>query len=244
MGITVKGIGAGNSNVDILPRLRLMASPYSFLATGARSMVSPNGAELVTAANGEVTINGDLTANNISGDGSGLTGFGPSQIPALDAGKIISGTLSPSRIPNIDASKITTGSLSIGRLDSVVAREDGVNTFTEKNTFRGDVKIGPSNAEVHAAGGVERLRIVRGLINANGTRAHGSGFTSTGSSFVKLITFDPPFSDTPTVTATSTGPQVSVQVSGVSATFVQFVSYDGNNLASSAGLNFIAVGPR
>jgi len=161
VGITVKGIGAGNSNVNILPRLRLMASPYSFLAKGARSLVSPNGAELVTAANGELTISGDVKADNISGNGAGLTGFGPGQIPNLDASKVNSGTLSSDRIPllpankipNLDASKITAGTLSDNRLSSTVARENEANTFTSKQTFRGDVKMGPSNAEVHATGG-------------------------------------------------------------------------------------------
>lgn len=34
VGLTVKGIGAGGTDVNILPRLRLMTSPYAFLARG------------------------------------------------------------------------------------------------------------------------------------------------------------------------------------------------------------------
>lgn len=32
VGITVKGIGAGGADVNILPRLRLLSSPYAWLA--------------------------------------------------------------------------------------------------------------------------------------------------------------------------------------------------------------------
>lgn len=39
-----------------------------------------------------------------------------SQIPGLDASKVISGTFSVSRIPNLDASKITSGVLTLARL--------------------------------------------------------------------------------------------------------------------------------
>jgi hypothetical protein len=45
VGLTVKGIGAGGTDVNILPRLRLLTSPYAFLA----SRVS--GAGVVTATN-------------------------------------------------------------------------------------------------------------------------------------------------------------------------------------------------
>jgi hypothetical protein len=42
VGITVNGIGAGGANVDILPRLRLMTSPYAFLAQNAVKLVQNN----------------------------------------------------------------------------------------------------------------------------------------------------------------------------------------------------------
>ena len=38
VGITVKGIGPANSDVNILPRLRLLTSPYAFLASKALSV--------------------------------------------------------------------------------------------------------------------------------------------------------------------------------------------------------------
>lgn len=38
VGITVKGIASGGGDLDILPRLRLLTSPFSFLANKARTM--------------------------------------------------------------------------------------------------------------------------------------------------------------------------------------------------------------
>jgi len=62
--------------VEIKPRLRLLTSPYAFLARSATALVSPNGSNLVTSANGEMRVNGTLTGN-----GSGLTGLTAGQIP-------------------------------------------------------------------------------------------------------------------------------------------------------------------
>lgn len=109
VGMTVKGIGSGGSDVNILPRLRLLSSPYSFLAKNASALVSPNGSELVTSANGVLTINGNVSATSVTGSGAGLTGLTASQIPNLNANKITSGTIASARIPNLNASKITSG---------------------------------------------------------------------------------------------------------------------------------------
>ena len=121
VGITVKGVGPGTppGDADILPRLRLLTSPYAFVAHSAANLVSPNGTNLASTANGELILNGALTVTGtITGNGSGLSGLAETQIPALtagkipalDASKITTGTFSSAdRIPNLDASKITTG---------------------------------------------------------------------------------------------------------------------------------------
>ena len=68
VAITVKGIGSGGANVDILPRLRLMTSPYSFLAQSAVKLVQDNGAgtDLLTSSGNLLTLNGsiDMTVGN------------------------------------------------------------------------------------------------------------------------------------------------------------------------------------
>jgi hypothetical protein len=55
IGITVNGITTPNS--EVAPRLRLLASPYAFLAANANAVVSSSGQELITTANGFVGIN-------------------------------------------------------------------------------------------------------------------------------------------------------------------------------------------
>jgi hypothetical protein len=82
VGFTVKGIGSGGADVDILPRARMMSAPYAFLAsravlatlaetaTNAISAVklinNSTGADLVTSTNTQVTIRGGLTVTNSS----------------------------------------------------------------------------------------------------------------------------------------------------------------------------------
>jgi hypothetical protein len=81
----------GGSPLNIAPRLRLISSPYSFLARTATALVSPNGSNLVTTANGVLTINGSLNATN------GFTGSGAS-LTALNASQLTSGTVPDARL--------------------------------------------------------------------------------------------------------------------------------------------------
>lgn len=60
MGLTVKGIGAGNTDVDIAPRLRFLSSPYAYLAMNARNVT---GTGVIASTNldpaiGLWTVNG------------------------------------------------------------------------------------------------------------------------------------------------------------------------------------------
>ena len=78
LGMTVVELGGA----EIVPRLRLMASPYAFLASGATKLVSSlTGADLVTSTGSGLTfngpINGKVTATAFSGSGTGLTGLAP-----------------------------------------------------------------------------------------------------------------------------------------------------------------------
>ncbi len=72
---TVKGIGSGGADVDILPRARMMSAPYAFLAsragvatlaeTAVKLSDSSSGTDLVTSANNVVTIAGRLKVNSV-----------------------------------------------------------------------------------------------------------------------------------------------------------------------------------
>lgn len=161
VGITVKGLvpGMPPTDADILPRLRLLSSPYAFAARSAVSLVSPNGVELVTSGNGELTVNGTITANgstltdldaaNIASGtlnsdrvpnldaGKLTTGkLDPDRVPNLDAGKLTTGTLDPDRVPNLDAGKLTTGMIADGRLPANVLRQNSAEP-----TFTGHVRV-------------------------------------------------------------------------------------------------------
>jgi hypothetical protein len=98
VGFTVKGIGSGGADVDILPRARMMSAPYAFLAsravlatlaetanvaltatraTNAISAVklinNSTGADLVTSTGTQVSVGGGITVTNNSTFNSNLT---------------------------------------------------------------------------------------------------------------------------------------------------------------------------
>jgi hypothetical protein len=205
---TVKGIGSGSpaADVTILPRLKLLSSPYAFLARNAGALISPNGNSLVTSANGQLTVNGTITGN-----GSGLTGLTASQIPNLDASKITSGTvasgrlsgtysgaltlnnsgnsftgngsgltgLTASQIPNLDASKITSGTVADARLTANVALRAGGNTFSGNQAFTaGDLALDNSHIIYgkNASGTVEGCLWPRWSDNVTYLNFGASGF--------------------------------------------------------------------
>src|SRR4051812_12808969 len=139
--ITVKGIGAGSpaSDVTILPRLRLLTTPYAFLArnaVGAASLVNNANGQIVTLNGNNVGINnanplsaldvnGTLTATAFAGNGANLQ--------SLNAANITSGTLNTNRVPTLDWSKIS-GTLPDARLSGNVALRANGNNFTGHQT--------------------------------------------------------------------------------------------------------------
>ncbi|MCP5526943.1 MAG: hypothetical protein H7A47_09070 [Verrucomicrobiales bacterium] len=148
IGITVKGLGA--TDLEIAPRLRLLTSPYSFLAQNAGALVSNAGGLVVTAASGSVGIktetpqadldvNGTARASAFVGNGAGLTGINAGnltsgtvpipQIPNLDASKITSGTLSTARIPGLSGAQIVSGVIGSARLPDLDASKTTTGTF-------------------------------------------------------------------------------------------------------------------
>lgn len=110
---------AGGEFTEILPRLRLLTSPYAFLASQARSLVNPDGDPLITADGGDVTVEGSLTTTqplsvpSVTGSGQNLT--------ELNAGNLSSGTVPLARLPGLPASQITSGTISQNRLTSLNA---------------------------------------------------------------------------------------------------------------------------
>lgn len=144
---TVRGIGTGGADVTIQPRLRLLASPYAFLAKSAGKIVSSAGTDLVTSSGNAVNVTGNLSLigslnlnGTLAGNGAGLTNLpnidaskiigvlGTAQIPSLDASKITSGVFAKAQIPNLDASNITSGSFIVPGIElQSFARIDGTH---------------------------------------------------------------------------------------------------------------------
>jgi len=81
--ITVKGIGSGSSDVVIKPRLRLMTSPYAFVAQNAI-----NAASLVNSTNSTVV--------NVSGSYVGINKLLPGAALDVNGNALVSGTLTAS----------------------------------------------------------------------------------------------------------------------------------------------------
>lgn len=106
LGITVTVSG---NPVNLLPRLRLLASPYAFLASQAGQLVNPStGAPYITSVAGNVNVTGTIVASG------GVSGLVPAQVPDLDAAKIVSGTFDDARL------SANVPLLSGGQLDPAV----------------------------------------------------------------------------------------------------------------------------
>ena len=133
IGMTVNN-PPGGPQPEIRPRLRLLASPYSFLAANANAIINASGAPLVTMSGTTVGINkpspnpssaldvgGTVTATAFAGGGAGLTG--------LTANNII-GTLSSSQLP-----------ADLARLDAITQTFTGYNAFNADTYFASHVTL-------------------------------------------------------------------------------------------------------
>lgn len=96
LGITVKGLG-GNNN-EILPRLRLLTSPYSFLARTANQLVASDGTSLINSDSSRLRISQPLqtTGGNTRGVSAvdlqvERTSTSPAQVASGDNSVIVGG---------------------------------------------------------------------------------------------------------------------------------------------------------
>lgn len=124
IGVSVR-FTAGGEFSDILPRLRLLTSPYSFLASQARAVVNPDGQSLLTAEGGQVTIAGSLAATHVAGNGASLT--------------------------NLNASQVSSGTIADARLPGNLARLGNAQTFTQKNIFQGGLVMDKTTIQLGLA---------------------------------------------------------------------------------------------
>ena len=110
----------GTTTSDMLPRLRLLPSPYAFLATSANNLVSPAGVPVIRYGNSRVEVTGDIAASGvISGNGAGLTGLTVGQV---------------------------SGTFADSQLSANVARRDVGNAFTGNQSINGTLGVGTSGS--------------------------------------------------------------------------------------------------
>jgi hypothetical protein len=123
----------------------------------------------------------------------------------------------------------------------------GIGTVTpaSKLDVRGDIRLGPTG-QFLAPGGVENLRIVRGIVGATGTVLEGSGFTVTkGAAGFFTITFNASFLDLPAVVVSPQSglDRIATCTSGTAFSTGIFTR-DSAGTAVDNQFDFIAIGPR
>jgi len=89
LGITVKGV----SNSEILPRLRLLTSPYAFLARTANSLAGSDGASLINSTDGRLRISQALQTTGGNNRGANAVDLQVARLATAPA-QVASGTLS------------------------------------------------------------------------------------------------------------------------------------------------------
>lgn len=129
----------GTTTSDMLPRLRLLPSPYAFLATSANNLVSPAGVPVIKYANSRVEVTGNLQSSGvISGNGSGLTGLTVGQVSGTFADNQLSGNVARRDVGNAFAgNQSITGTLGVGTLGGTFPLTIGNNTLGDKISLYG-----------------------------------------------------------------------------------------------------------
>ncbi len=121
--MTVKGIGAAGTDVTLLPRLRLLSSPYAFLAQQsvsagrAAKLVNGAGVDLVTSVGTGITVAGPITATSVIGNGANLTSLNASQITSgmLDNARTTASSLN---VANAIVMRDNTGDVTVQNLNA------------------------------------------------------------------------------------------------------------------------------
>jgi len=147
IGITVNGLSGGNS--EILPRLRLLTSPYSFLARAANGLAGNDGASLIASDAGRLRISQSLQSTGGNTRGTGATDLqttrlssSPGQVAAGDYSVIGGGQ-------NNTASG--SGSIVVGGNNNIASGTQSVVGGGIENTAAGFYSVIPGGANNNTA---------------------------------------------------------------------------------------------
>jgi len=125
----------------------------------------------------------------------------------------------------------------------------GTSTPTAKLEVRGNIQLG-ANGQFFAAASTENLRMVRGTIADNGNKIVGDGFTSQRTQEGRyLITFNTPFADLPSITATADvvpglGGHVAMPENVTKNDSEVWIFRVNGDIWKDRAFHFTAVGPR
>ena len=124
----------------------------------------------------------------------------------------------------------------------------GSTSLTTLLTLNSSGAIAPIGGFTQPGTGGESLKIIRGIVNANGSIAEGTGFTVSGTTTPYTITFTTAFSDVPSVVATVDSTAAGSEdtfatVEAAAAGSVDILIYDISAGADADKFHFIAIGP-
>ena len=141
IGMTVLGLSGGD--VEIAPRLRLVSSPYSLLATHAKTTNSLVGKD----SDNQVV---DVIRSSGTNIGIGLS-EGVSPNAKLDVG----GSVGVRNDLRVNGKTVMEGSLAVGKSGNPTATADidGTLAVSDRATFRADVSVAQGNLSVRPASG-------------------------------------------------------------------------------------------
>ncbi len=167
VSVTVKAPGLGSSDVEIAPRLRLMTSPYSFLARQAVSVVNASGTSLVQGGSSALQINVPIQAAGGNSRGTSATDL---QVTRSAADQVASGNASS--IGGGQNNRAAGASSTVaGGTDNVAANQRSTVAGGGSNSSTGD------NATV--GGGLSNVASGQSSVIAGGTGGRASATETT-----------------------------------------------------------------
>lgn len=203
LGVTVKGLGAGGADVDILPRARLQAAPYAFLVNRAATAValadSATGANALTSVGSQLTAAGSLSATRLTATDT-LAATNLTVTGTLAANATRAGTLQVDGL--LYAGGLTAGAISGTNIsaNTVLANAVGANnTLTVGNATTPYASVAGRGVTY---GELNGMRILWGDTDY-GHSHKGNGYTLTQQATGTYgLYYDTPFTTPPTVLVT------------------------------------------
>ena len=216
LGITVKGV----SNSEILPRLRLLTSPYAFLARTANGLAGSDGAALINSSEGRLRIGQALQSTGGNNRGANAVDLqvarvstSPSQV-ASGTTSVISGGQNNTASGELSVIAGGSGSTASGRGSAVGGGENntasglfatvpggrnnvasGENSFAvgrrARATHPGSVVFGDnSDVDKNSSGDNQFLIQAAGGVGINSAPASGAALTVSGRLKASSAEFD------------------------------------------------------